>query len=400
MTLLFVAKRENGETIHLLYHQDKKTLLILRERERFFCPACGKEVQLKLGNQKVWHFAHKNIEQCIGSAEPESNYHMRGKEQLYRWIISQKIRAEIEKYIPEIRQRPDILIERNGKSLALEYQCTSISTNQLQKRTYAYQKAGIQIIWILGGNQLKRNAPYWTSVSSFHAFCIQSYPQPYLLFFCPDKKIFQKCIFLTPFSTNIHFAHIIPFSIRTSTFENIFQQIPFRKGALERVWKNKKNLFRMHALPIWNDHQKALLRMFYQLKISPSIFPSEIGVPLPSAFSFQTSPFIWQAFLYLDFMENFKRGDYFSLHAVFSYVSNKRNWKRRILPYFPQHIWKLAIIEYMDFLCSTGMIEKVGRYKYRKVKGITLLKTEKEIKKYDAICLAHAISLFEAKYNM
>lgn len=29
-----------------------------------------------------------------------------------------------------------------------------------------------------------------------------------------------------------------------------------------------------------------------------------------------------------------------------------------------------------------------------------MLKTEEEVIKYDAICLAYALSLFEAKYNM
>lgn len=397
---MFVARRENGEKVHLLYNRDKKTLLTMRKKERFFCLVCGKEVQLKLGNQKTWHFAHKKVDQCHVSSEPESTYHMRGKEQLYRWLKSQGFHVEIEHYLPEIRQRPDIFMEIKGRRIAIEYQCASISTEQLVKRTYSYRKAGIQIIWILGGNQLKRYSAYWVSLSSLHSFCIQSYPQPLLLFFCPNEKLFMKCVFLTPFSTHVHFSHTIHFLIRTSTFEEIFCQVPFRKERLEREWQNKKNHFRMNVLPIWNYSHKSLLRLLYQFKLSPSNFPSEIGVPLPSAFAFQTHPFVWQAFLCLDFIGKFKIGEYFSLHAVFYYVNKRRSMQRRILPYFSQHVWKFAIVEYITFLCKVGMIEKVDMYKYRKVRQFTMSKTEEEIKEYDAICLAHALSLFETKYNM
>lgn len=91
-------------------------------------------------------------------------------------------------------------------------------------------------------------------------------------------------------------------------------------------------------------------------------------------------------------------GDCLSLQYVCSYV--KKYTKRRMLPYFSQHIWKVAVTEYMTFLCYTGILQKVGTYKYRKIRGITMLKTEQEVMKYDEVCLAYALSLFEAKYNM
>lgn len=59
MITIFIAKRENGEKIHLLYNCNEELLRRMRQQERFFCVACGKEVQMKLGKQKSWHFAHK-----------------------------------------------------------------------------------------------------------------------------------------------------------------------------------------------------------------------------------------------------------------------------------------------------------------------------------------------------
>lgn len=398
MITMFIAKRENGEKIHLLYNRDEERLHHMRKTERFFCVACGKEVQMKLGKQKSWHFAHKKVDSCLAFYEAESTYHMSGKELLYKWLKQQNFHVAIEHYLPEIQQRPDIFVEKAARKIAIEYQCANLSIEQLYKRTYSYWQASIQVIWIIGGNQLKKQSAYWMKFSSLMAFSLQSYPQPFLIFFCPKQKMFMKCAFITPFSTNVSFSHTMYLPTDTTTFEMLFSPVPFRKEILGEEWMKRKNYFRQNALPIWNYNYKSLLRLFYQFKCTPASFPSEIGVPLPSSFAFQTNPFIWQAFLYMKCIGRLAVGECISLQYVCSYV--KPYTKRRILPYFSQHIWKVAVTEYMTFLCYVGVLHKVGAYKYRKIKDVVMLQTEEEIMKYDEICLAYALSLFETKFNM
>ncbi|MEK4811404.1 MULTISPECIES: competence protein CoiA [Bacillus] len=398
MITIFIAKRENGEKIHLLYNCNEELLRRMRQQERFFCVACGKEVQMKLGKQKSWHFAHKKVDSCLAFYEAESMYHRYGKELLYRWFERQNFHVDIEHYLPQIQQRPDIFIERAGRKIAIEYQCANLSIEQLYKRTYSYWRAGIQVIWIIGGNQLKKQSAYWMKFSSLMAFSLQSYPQPFLIFFCSKQKAFMKCAFLTSFSTSVSFSHTIYLPTETTTFELLFSPVPFQKEILDREWKQRKDYFRKNALPIWNYNYKSLLRLLYQFKCTPASFPSEIGVPLPSGFAFQTNPFIWQAFLYMKCIGELAVGECISLQYVCSYV--KKYTKRRMLPYFSKHIWKVAVTEYMTFLCYTGVLRKVETYKYRKIRGIVMLKTEEEVMKYDETCLAYALSLFEAKYNM
>ena len=398
MITIFIAKRENGEKIHLLYNCNEELLRRMRQQERFFCVACGKEVQMKLGKQKSWHFAHKKVDSCLAFYEAESMYHRHGKELLYRWFERQNFHVDIEHYLPQIQQRPDIFIERAGRKIAIEYQCANLSIEQLYKRTYSYWRAGIQVIWIIGGNQLKKQSAYWMKFSSLMAFSLQSYPQPFLIFFCSKQKAFMKCAFLTSFSTSVSFSHTIYLPTETTTFELLFSPVPFQKEILDREWKQRKDYFRKNALPIWNYNYKSLLRLLYQFKCTPASFPSEIGVPLPSGFAFQTNPFIWQAFLYMKCIGELAVGECISLQYVCSYV--KKYTKRRMLPYFSKHIWKVAVTEYMTFLCYTGVLRKVETYKYRKIRGIVMLKTEEEVMKYDETCLAYALSLFEAKYNM
>ncbi len=103
MITIFIAKRENGEKIHLLYNCNEELLRRMRQQERFFCVACGKEVQMKLGKQKSWHFAHKKVDSCLAFYEAESKYHMHGKELLYRWFKRQNFQVDIEYYLPEIK---------------------------------------------------------------------------------------------------------------------------------------------------------------------------------------------------------------------------------------------------------------------------------------------------------
>ncbi|MED2796978.1 competence protein CoiA family protein [Bacillus thuringiensis] len=398
MITIFIAKRENGEKIHLLYNCNEELLRRMRQQERFFCVACGKEVQMKLGKQKSWHFAHKKVDSCLAFYEAESMYHRHGKELLYRWFERQNFHVDIEHYLPQIQQRPDIFIERAGRKIAIEYQCANLSIEQLYKRTYSYWRVGIQVIWIIGGNQLKKQSAYWMKFSSLMAFSLQSYPQPFLIFFCSKQKAFMKCAFLTSFSTSVSFSHTIYLPTETTTFELLFSPVPFQKEILDREWKQRKDYFRKNALPIWNYNYKSLLRLLYQFKCTPASFPSEIGVPLPSGFAFQTNPFIWQAFLYMKCIGELAVGECITLRYVCSYV--KKYTKRRMLPYFSKHIWKVAVTEYMTFLCYTGVLRKVETYKYRKIRGIVMLKTEEEVMKYDETCLAYALSLFEAKYNM
>ena len=134
------------------------------------------------------------------------------------------------------------------------------------------------------------------------------------------KIIYEMCI---PFSTNVFFSHTIYLPTDTTTFEMLFSLVPFGKERLGEEWKKRKNYFRKNALPIWNYNYKSLLRLLYQFKCTPASFPSEIGVPLPSGFAFQTNPFIWQAFLYMKCIGE-AVGECISLQYVCSYVKGIR----------------------------------------------------------------------------
>src|SRR5690625_6633327 len=85
-----------------------------------------------------------------------SNYHEKGKLLLYQWLKSQQLHVELEPYLKEIKQQPDILLLLQGKIIAIEYQCARIPIRDIQRRNNGYKQRGIIPIWILGAKQFKR----------------------------------------------------------------------------------------------------------------------------------------------------------------------------------------------------------------------------------------------------
>ncbi|HFI0306577.1 TPA: competence protein CoiA [Streptococcus suis] len=112
----------------------------------YYCPRCSSPVRYRSGKVMRPHFAHVSRKQCRFFTENESAQHLSLKSELYSWLAGVE-QVELEKYLPEINQQADLLV---NKRLALEVQCSSLSTSRLQERTQAYREAYYQVLWLLG----------------------------------------------------------------------------------------------------------------------------------------------------------------------------------------------------------------------------------------------------------
>lgn len=92
---MLTAQTKSGIIFSLGKEYKKETLVIIRKNEEFFCPACGERVSLKLGTQRINHFAHRSGTVCRDFYEGETLYHMKGKLQLYQWLDRQGIPVRI-----------------------------------------------------------------------------------------------------------------------------------------------------------------------------------------------------------------------------------------------------------------------------------------------------------------
>jgi hypothetical protein len=115
------------------------------------CPACGGVYEYCHGLVVNPYFRHKEKEDCDRFPEPETEEHNLGKRKLYEWICKQDGVTDVvlEGWLPETRQRPDIMFKYNGEQHVIEYQCTPIATEYLERHNL-YQSGGIKDWWILG----------------------------------------------------------------------------------------------------------------------------------------------------------------------------------------------------------------------------------------------------------
>lgn len=114
------------------------------------CPGCQDPVFLKRGPKNLPHFAHYAGADCRQFSEGETTRHLLGKQRLYEWLTNQKIPVEMEAWLPELQQRPDLLVTYENRKIALEYQCSPIPFARLKERTDGYIQNGYEVYWICG----------------------------------------------------------------------------------------------------------------------------------------------------------------------------------------------------------------------------------------------------------
>jgi competence protein CoiA len=120
-----------------------------KKGQTFYCPSCHQIVFLKHGTVVMPHFAHQKDGECVSFSENESIKHLKTK-LLLRDSLSKKFQVEIEKVLPQIKQRADLMVSDGNRQLAIEFQLSPISVAKLRQRNSGYQRIGIPVIWILG----------------------------------------------------------------------------------------------------------------------------------------------------------------------------------------------------------------------------------------------------------
>lgn len=126
------------------------------------CPVCNEELIYRHGELRVPHFAHKQDSDCdFGQKEPETEEHAKGKELLFKWLKQQSliVDVELEKWMPEIKQRPDIWFKDNkGSEYCVEYQCSPITFGYIKNRNDLYELNNVTPIWIFGTQRISNKS--------------------------------------------------------------------------------------------------------------------------------------------------------------------------------------------------------------------------------------------------
>lgn len=338
-----------------------------RKNQQFYCPVCEERLMIKAGTRVIPHFAHYSKVECSSYKGGEGAYHEKGKLYLYKWLKSQKLEVELEPYLQEIKQQPDLLLTLHDKKIAIEFQCARITIGQIQGRNEGYKRAGIIPIWILGANRLKRQGKYHLKVDQFthqfiHQFS-QNFPQR-LFYFCPD--ILQLLTFQDMYQTSIRQAvgQLKFKKLYQMKFTDLFIKSPFLKESLYQLWKREKRKFRISTGKQLYGRELAWQQWLYLKQTHLEYLPSMIYLPISAQYRMKSSPWDWQSRLCLDIIDPLPVGNLFTFNRCKNLLSKHLHQQN----YFPLiQSTKHPVHQYLHLLEQLQIIQRQSPEQFIKV---------------------------------
>lgn len=366
---MLTAKDKKGSFVTLYNIMAKEKILELKRDGTYYCPCCETEVTIKAGNIKTPHFAHKRNSSCYASSEPESDYHLLGKAKLYQWL-SMQYPATLEAYIPQIKQRADILVTAGAQKYAIEFQCSTIPEEDFIRRTENYHAAGIVPIWILAERNIKKVKQNEFSLRHFDWMFLSGNPaSPAIIAYCPLKNHITKLEKLLPFSPRSVIAYQSFQQLPSLAFQSIFQ-LPSCRLPYLNLWREKRRSWSFRSAKAAKPADP-FFRTLYINRLSPSTLPPEIGVPIDGMHMVETAAIQWQAYIFIDTIQRKEIGQTISMNEFIRSYRNRidsRHIRLRKLPLMSQKDYGFPLVNYVSFFLKTGYIEehKAGYFKVMK----------------------------------
>lgn len=330
-TLLFVAIDQKGVMINVAEKKwSRQRLMKLREETTFSCPTCKQELELRIGTIISAHFAHRKYGECPTiKGSHESDYHMRGKLDLYHWFQRQQVieSVRLEPYLQQTKQRPDLLIEYHQKRIAIEYQCSTINARSLKNRSKQYQQEGIPNLWILGAKTLTRVGARTYHLTPFQwNFVIKKEnTAPYLYSYCPNARSMIVLYNILPFSSRSVISEHKHYTLHSTSLQELLKIPSSNKAIWQMEWLQKIRKFRLSSLGFQSKQTSRFHTYLYQTQSLPlSYLPSYAFLPLADNYIFDCPVYVWQGWILL-FIHSLPLHALFSIHNVYHDFSMRMN---------------------------------------------------------------------------
>ena len=154
--------RFDGREVIILDRLGQDELEVLRQKARdgqLRCPVCTHELTVRAGEVRVWHFAHRHLDNCPSQNEPAEL--LQGRAILYRWLKGHFADGvTIEKQLDGIRlpRSIDCWVEAGGHKLAywIVYQRMHPGDRELVVR--GIEEAGATRLFLFLSNMMDRHA--------------------------------------------------------------------------------------------------------------------------------------------------------------------------------------------------------------------------------------------------
>ncbi|WP_404458783.1 competence protein CoiA [Oceanobacillus kapialis] len=365
------AKSSEGKLITLATLTPVELQKLKLEKKQFTCPVCGNRVIVKAGLRVIPHFAHQQTDSCLASKQGEGAYHENGKLLLYQWLKSQQLQVKLEPYLPDIQQRPDILVSINNKTIAIEYQCARISPEIIQERNQGYQRAGIIPIWMMGEKLLKRKSIFQFKLDSFLQYFIHQFSttlKPTLYFFCPYTTQLITIADIYSMGNGLAYGVFHVQKLSSVSFPHLFHYRGFLESELWRLWNKEKARFRLKPINQRGSDFK-WHKWLYEHGCHRDYLPSIIHLPIQAQIFMKAPLWQWQSRVFLEKIAPLNVGSSISLTKLTSFISHFVYDGSAFPLIKPFHN---PIEEYMDLLCKFGFFEKKNEKLYRKIRSTPL----------------------------
>ena len=366
---MLIAIDQSRQVVSLANQPGQPTLRKIRSSPHF-CPSCRKPVILKAGTVKIPHFAHKRLEGCEAFSEGESERHLKGKADLHRWI-RRTHQVELEAYLPEISQRPDLLVE--GK-VAIEYQCSPLSASLFVERTQGYKENEMFPFWIYGGPPIKRQRQLY-QFSTFHRLFFQysSLFGFWFLAYCPKREQFTLYSQLIPISSSIYSA-----SVQTIPLASLSYPPSFAKAHTSNLfslsdWFRHKERGLQKQLYFQQGLYDPFFSAVYKTGHHPSLLPLCIGVPVRYMGLIKNHPIEWQFYLWNDLLIHKENVEAQEAAAAIERRIESGELQLNIFPLFSSPVLTDLMEEYLSLWQLVGEANK-------EASRTTFNQTEKEKK--------------------
>ncbi|WP_137789853.1 competence protein CoiA family protein [Bacillus sp. E(2018)] len=379
----------NDQYVDMVGEITKEEWYLKNKSGKLRCPVCQNKVIPKCGTKKTWHFAHHSFEECEGFHEGETDYHLLGKKGLYKWLTHVNEKTILEHYIREIKQRPDLFLQENQH--VIEFQCATVTPEDLRKRISGYQSLHITSDWIFGMKRIKQKGPdlFYMQSSDLSAAKIDSNSQLYLNFYCPLKEQFLLLRNIIPLSQKKVAAHGNVFSMKKCCdvlwLSQTFLNLETHNLNHKTLWKKQKYTWRKTAFKNTSPAVMYMKKVLYFNHHSLTLFPSIAGIPTNNFFHIETSPYLWQTYI-LILIDKVPISLFSSkfIEQEFQRLLQKRIFQTREFPYLNES-WMDAVENYLSFLVDHHLLKKVSEGTYRKLQRVHYPKTLDEAFKLDEI---------------
>lgn len=375
---MLVAVSKENQYINALDVQKNE-----KQKKDYYCPSCKEPVFFKQGAIKQPHFTHFQKSDCTVFSEGETQEHILGKKIFYQWFTQQEIPCQLEAYLPNLKQRPDLLVWLDEQTpTAIEFQCSALSAERMIERTLGYTKNGYRVYWILGQNFHLKN-----KLTSFQRLFIQEHKKIGCYFLelhveSNDIAIHYDISQEGNSSYVISQCRYLKIDKNTSLNAVVHQFSQYSKNT---KLESKKKLIQSHYLlnrgrnyqvPIIVDFQKYI----YKKGDSLVSLPLEVYLPVKNQLFIKTLSYFWK-YQFLEWIMKRNSGEIITKKEIDQQTTlmiKNNDLKFHVMPLVSDVSKRKCIVHFITSLNKRGLLTLISQSEWMVQKEPQRYNNEKE----------------------